>query len=236
MNEFDKKFDDTFIRNISNNPLQSIFDIVNYILENTTENFLKFGHREEKEKEKAYHVILINGVNLIGQIHDKFKIENLEYSCSVTGGVAEYNELRQCIEGFSTTIEKAINLENLIQKNDRYNALWSDEFTYKFSEKDVKTIQNLINELREKISASKLFEDKHKKRLLARLEKLQAEIHKEMSDIDKIWGLVGDAGIALEKFGKDAKPIVDRIKEIATIGWKIQSKAEGLPEDTQNPL
>jgi hypothetical protein len=90
--------------------------------------------------------------------------------------------------------------------------------------------------LRVNISESPDIEEKHKQRLLQRLEKLQAELHKKMSDLDRFWGLVGEAGIVLGKFGKDAKPLVDRIREITDIVWRTQSRAEELPSDTQSPL
>lgn len=109
-------------------------------------------------------------------------------------------------------------------------------FFYEFTDGDLKRIQQLINELREQISDSKLFEEDHRRRLLRRLESLQSEIHKKMSDVDKIWGLVGDAGIAIGKFGKDAKPFVDRIKELSQIAWKTQARAEELPSNISNPL
>lgn len=57
-----------------------------------------------------------------------------------------------------------------------------------------------------------------------------------MSDIDVFWGLVGDAGVAIGKFGKDAKPFVDRIREITDIVWRTQSRAEELPSGTPTPL
>jgi len=57
-----------------------------------------------------------------------------------------------------------------------------------------------------------------------------------VSDLDRFWGLVGDAGVVLGKLGNDAKPIVDRIREIAEIVWKTQSRTEELPSNSQNPM
>ena len=57
-----------------------------------------------------------------------------------------------------------------------------------------------------------------------------------MSSLDKLWGLIGDVGVALGKFGKDAKPIVDRIREITMITWRTQARAEELPSATPLPL
>lgn len=106
-------------------------------------------------------------------------------------------------------------------------------FTYEFSEGDLNRIQELLNELRKLVAESKLFEAKHQRRLLNRLERLQQELHKKQSDLDHFWGLVGDAGVAIGKFGKDAKPFVDRIKEITNIVWRTQSRAEELSSDSK---
>jgi len=109
-------------------------------------------------------------------------------------------------------------------------------FVYEFSDGDLEKIQNLLNELRDLVSKSTYFEEKHRRRLLKRVESLQQELHKKQSDLDHFWGLVGDAGIVLGKFGKDAKPIVDRIKEITNVVWRTQSRAEELPTDTKPAL
>lgn len=109
-------------------------------------------------------------------------------------------------------------------------------FSYEFTDGDVERIQELLNELRELISDSTLFEATHQRRLLMRLERLQSEMHKRVSDLDKFWGLLGDAGVALGKFGKDAKPIVDRVREITGIVWRTQAHAEELPSDSPQPL
>ncbi|WP_261841160.1 hypothetical protein [Aliamphritea ceti] len=109
-------------------------------------------------------------------------------------------------------------------------------FIYEFSDGDLEQIQSKLNSLRDFISKSTLFEDKHKQRLLKRLELLQQELHKKQSDLDRYWGLIGDAGVILGKLGKDAKPIVDRVKEITEIVWRTQSRAEELPSDAKPPL
>lgn len=90
-------------------------------------------------------------------------------------------------------------------------------FLYEFSDGDIKRIQTLINELRNLISNTKELENNHKSRLLKRLEKIQSELHKKISDIDRFWGLVGEGGVVLAKLGENAKPRVDRIREIAEI-------------------
>jgi len=107
---------------------------------------------------------------------------------------------------------------------------------YEFSEGDLARIQVIINELRDTISESEIFDANHKERLLKKLEALQRELHKKVSSLDAFWGLIGEAGVALGKFGKDAKPVVDRIKEMAQIVWRTQARAEELPSGTTLPL
>lgn len=119
---------------------------------------------------------------------------------------------------------------------NRYAAALKAGFAYEFSKGDLDRVQQLINELREQIGSSDSLEDDHRRRLQTRLESLQAEVHKRVTDLDRFWGLVGDAGVVLGKLGKDAKPIVDRVKEIAEIVWRTQARAEELPSGTENPM
>lgn len=135
----------------------------------------------------------------------------------------------------SALVEHLVYLKSA-QFSIKYQAKFGNIFAYEFSDGDLEKIQSLINDLRQSISVSDLFEDEHKRRLLARLEKIQAELHKKMADLDRFWGLVGDAGVVIGKFGKDAKPFVDRIKEISDIVWRTQSRAEELPSDTPMEL
>ena len=54
-------------------------------------------------------------------------------------------------------------------------------FAYEFSQGDYDKVQKLINELRGLIADSKVFEKDHQRRLLARLERLQNEMHKKVN-------------------------------------------------------
>jgi hypothetical protein len=177
------------------------------------------------EGEDFSHLTMPNIPNLGHDIQDNLK-EFVNYTISIKNTIQSMvnNEIGNTN---NSQFLSAINLKK--KKLDK-------GFFYEFSTGDLSRIQVLINELREQITASELFDNGHKQRLLRRLEVMQSEMHKKMSDVDRIWGLIGDAGIVLGKFGKDAKPIVDRIKEMTKIAWNTQARAEELPSSSQNPL
>ena len=105
-------------------------------------------------------------------------------------------------------------------------------FVYEFSETDVQEIQGHLNELRSLFTSSDELSEEHRRRLLRRLEQLQTELNKTMSDLDRFWGLVGDAGVAIKKFGNDTRNaalIVAAIYKLTMIIWKAQLTAHGLP-------
>ena len=114
---------------------------------------------------------------------------------------------------------EAINEKALIEKlRKKFKAALGSGFKYEFSQGDLDKVQELINQIRNEVSCCSDLDDGHKARLLKRFEALQSELHKKISDLDKFWGLIGDASIVLAKIGNNSKPIVDRVKEIADIG------------------
>jgi hypothetical protein len=100
---------------------------------------------------------------------------------------------------------------------------------------DKEKIQKLIDELRMTLSSTEIFDESHRRRLLRRLERMQAELHKSVSDLDVFYGGFTQAGIVLGKFGKDAKPFFDRMKELTEIVWKTQKSADEISEETDFP-
>lgn len=93
----------------------------------------------------------------------------------------------------------------------------------------------MINELRDELSKQSELDKAHKRRLLKRLEALQKELHKKVSDLD-FFGILGAFGVAAGKLGTDAQPVVDRVKEIVHIAWKSEARAEQLSNSAENPL
>jgi len=92
-------------------------------------------------------------------------------------------------------------------------------------------IQPIINELRDLVRSSDLFGDDHKQRILSRLEDLQQEVHKSISDYQLVCGKITTLGRVLGNFGKDIKPITDRVRDI----FMIASEADHNDINPQLP-
>lgn len=195
-------------------------------------NSLRWNEEQYLTLVEAYYILVNLDLDILATLNLNQKPE---FGNETEG--SDCTRIRDLLTDVSTTIfnrRRELRLSAIKSKIDA--SMSNSIFVYEFSQGDLDKVQNLINDLRVEISASELFEDKHKQRLLKRLENLQSELHKKMSDLDRFWGLMGDAGVALGKFGNDAKPIVDRIKELTQIVWRTQSRAEELPSDTPIPV
>lgn len=128
------------------------------------------------------------------------------------------------------------NERRLDQFKSHFSITLNNTFGYEFTDGDLKRIRALINELRELITDNTELDEDHKRRLLKRLEKMQSEIHKKVSDLNAFYGLAVEASVVLKKVGENAKPIVDRIKELTGISWNTQARAENLPSGTEPPM
>lgn len=136
--------------------------------------------------------------------------------------------IRRLFYELTVELKEKCAQETVSKAKKVYSPKFGEVVYYEFSDDDFARVQKLINELRELISKSKDFKEDHKRRLLKKLEKLQEELHKKMSSLDMLWGLIGDAGVALGKLGENAKPLTDRIGEILQIVCRTQAKAENV--------
>lgn len=190
---------------------------------------------QEDWTERDFGVMLETYALLVEVIESNLLPVKLRYPSIGSGGAEQcaslykyFSEVRELCVAEASKL-KVASLRN------RYRASLGTGFSYEFSQGDLDRVQELINNLREMIVGLTQLEKDHQQRLLRRLERLQSELHKRVSDLDRFWGLIGDAGVVLGKIGNDAKPIVDRIREIADIVWQTQSRAEELPSGTKLP-
>lgn len=221
---------DTFIQDIPEDYIKGVVYIIDQY-----DNYEEYTANIEEIPLREYHNEILDYYALLEVFlsNNGYKFEPLLLNEDMEENLKLIHDF---INKIRTTFEKTLTSNSISQSRDKFNRLLGKSFSYEFTTGDLDRIQQLINELRNNISINELFTAEHKQRLLRRLEKIQSELHKKVSDLDRFWGLIGDAGIAIGKFGQDAKPIVDRIKEITDIVWRTQSKAEELPSGANIPF
>lgn len=219
-------FDDKFVSDLPNDPV-----LAGVLL---CDEFERFHQNLPKEQEQANYQEYINAASLFEVITELNG--NKITQPGLTGNLDA--NISKIVEWFANN-KVQFHHQRAERVGERYKSILKNKFPlsfyYEFTEGDLKRVQCLIGELRENIGASEELEPEHKQRLLKRLEKLQCELHKKVSDLDRMWGLVGEAGVVLGKLGENAKPIVDRIRELAEITWKTQARTEELPSDAPIP-
>lgn len=127
-----------------------------------------------------------------------------------------------------------VHLKNYFTKTFYFEAsnVYSHYFNktkYNFNDDEYEVIQDNISSLRAEITKSTIFSDEHKARLLAKLEKLQAELHKKMNTLDSILGGFVSVAKTLHIFGEESKPMFDRVNETLGAISKVQDRGDNLP-------
>lgn len=222
-------FSEEFLENLRSDPLEGTVQLVKLTRH-------KFVPDNQDWHDNDYEVLLEAYALVIEIIESKLlKINPPNFVISGRKGddCSQINQYLAALEQYCVSESSKLKVDSL---RSHFKAALGSGFSYEFSQGDLERVQVLINEIRDLISQTNGLEKDHQRRLLARLEKLQSEMHKKVSDLDRFWGLIGDAGVVLGKLGEDAKPIVDRIKDVAEIVWQTQSRAEELPSGTQIPM
>ena len=113
-------------------------------------------------------------------------------------------------------------------KTEEYLSLFARVPGYEFTQASFKRVQELVIELRELFQNSSLIADEEKRRLLRKLEAMRGELHMKTNDIDRFWGFLGEAAIAMRKFGQDLNPISERVLELGRIIISVLFQKEGI--------
>jgi len=220
---------DGLIALATDQPLAGALRIIEYV-----QAQLNHGTHEFDSDE---YDLLLEAFALISSLCDEDLISVDVYEPEVSGNIAAVcGVIVQYFAAIQTDLEAQVTTIKLEGLKRKFSSVIASGFGYEFTDGDIKRVQDLINELRELLARDSSLDENHKKRLLLRLEALQKELHKKVSDLSSFYSLMGDAGVALGKLGADAKPFVDRIKEIVQIGWKAQARAEQLPSSAENPM
>ena len=101
--------------------------------------------------------------------------------------------------------------------------------TFEVFSKDKERIFELCHKMRLIIIATTDFDEPHRLRLLNRIAAIEAETHKPKGMFDVVLGGVVDVGETLGKFGKNIKPLTDRMSEVAQIARKGTKEYDQIP-------
>ncbi len=220
-------FSDSFIKNLpDNNALAG---------KKICDEFERFHASLPEDEEGRNYEGYLEAFAIMQAYLDAHGITNFEYPGLTGDPKMDMNQILEFFADVQGLLNKKFTESTFEQYKMVFQQRFAKGFFYEFSKGDLKRIQTLINELRKLISASKELDEDHKLRLIKRLEKLQSELHKRMSDLDRFWGLLIDGSIVMKKIGENAKPIIDRIQEILTIIWRVQARAEELPSSINIP-
>ena len=202
----------------------------------------RFIARDQQITDKLAPEVYERYIGALGAFDALVEARELGFGSARLGNEKSFNvkAIRNHFQNMRNALEKQLTERttsaSLADARKKYRRKFGVALAYEFTDGDLARIQTLVNELRDLLSKSELFEGKHKRRVLKKLESLQSEMHKRVSSVDRFWGLIGDAGVVLGKFGNDAKPFVDRVKEIGEIVCRTQARAEELPSAAPFPL
>lgn len=101
--------------------------------------------------------------------------------------------------------------------------------TFSAKGKDRKRMLDLCMQIRKIVLSSEAFDHPHRVRLSNRVAAVEAEIHREKGLFDVVLGMVSDVGETLGKFGRDVKPLTDRVDEVAKIARANSEEYKQLP-------
>lgn len=103
------------------------------------------------------------------------------------------------------------------------------EPTFEISNKDKEHVLKLCEKMRKIILATHIFDEPHKVLLLNRVAGIEYQIHQPKGKLDIIRGAVSDVGETLLKFGKDLKPLTDRMNDVLRITRKGSKQYDQIP-------
>jgi hypothetical protein len=115
----------------------------------------------------------------------------------------------------------------------RYSALLDRGMShYHFDEHALRRIRRDIHLVREVLKDKTDLSEDQRRHMVARLSKLETELNHPDTDLDRFWGLIGEASLCAAKLGANGDLIVNGIRRILSIVWEAQCEAAGVPPNT----
>lgn len=100
---------------------------------------------------------------------------------------------------------------------------------FELGKPDKARIFELCIDMRKIVFSTQEFDEPHRRRLLNRIAAIESETHKPKGMFDVVRAGMSDVGETLGKFGKDIKPLTDRMAEVVGIARKATKEYDQLP-------
>lgn len=142
----------------------------------------------------------------------------------------EGNEIERSLQRLIRSLQvesTKSRLTEIAAEEDPFGVLSTPQF--ELEEDDRSRALKLTSEIKQLVQVSQSIDASHKTRLFKRITAVEIEITKIKGNFDVILGGMSDFGEALGKFGKDVKPLVDRMKEIRSLTRAKTSDYDQLP-------
>ncbi len=101
--------------------------------------------------------------------------------------------------------------------------------TFHLAKPDHDRVMALCADMRKIVFSSTVFDEPHKRRLLNRIAGIEYQLSQAKGLFDVVRGGINDLGETLGKFGKDIKPLTDRMNEVVSIVRRSTKEYDQLP-------
>lgn len=193
---------------------------------NSLENVLIFMIEKLDNQQIAYQAIAaVKAINIINAF---CVVNNIDQISKQNIGIS--NSSTYVISNVKDRLTKLLDGEV-----DNYKKLFIKQ-NYPLTDEEHETIQSLLNKLRDKVESETRLDEKHKARVLKKLNEMQMELNKNMSTFDNMIGKAHDVFKVL-KFGREevVSPLLKDTTDLVKAVNKIESKHSGLP-DVENQI
>ena len=141
---------------------------------------------------------------------------------------ANFPQVEHVVDEVLNVVEK-FELELAIQTGVNEIQSRVEQNFVSLTKSQVEEIEAHIKNAREKIRDTKTFEEKHKRHLLVRLEKLQSEINKKISDLDVMLAGVAEVTVVAGQSAKNLNPVVEIFQKIFQVADRGSEEPLSLP-------
>lgn len=158
------------------------------------------------------------------ELPDRFK--NIVNDMDESFGVMTSTSRKEALDRLVKIVEVSSRYPSRSKKGDDTSALIP---TFELKSTDINRIHELCGQMRKIIFSAEFLDEPHRRRLLNRLAAIEQEIHQPKGIFDVVRAGISDIGETLGKFGKDVKPLTDRMNEVVKIARQATKEYEQLP-------